>query len=38
MFCVNPIAVKCTSVKGELLRISTVEFQRKIMCYSRVAA
>ena len=34
----SPVVIKCNSVDGELLKISTIEFQKKILCYQRVAA
>lgn len=30
------IEIKCTSITGELMRISTHEFTEKIMCYNFV--
>ena len=31
-----PITIKCASVSGELMKISAMEFYKKVMCYPRV--
>lgn len=32
----QPISVKCTSIEGEVLRISAIEFEKKILSISEV--